>query len=170
MPQPGQHGAQHGPDRAASDRLGHRCILGLIRAYALVDARLSRLFRDHGLTGAGFDVLVILDGAGRGLTPHDIGERRLVTSGTMTGLLDTLERQGFVRRTPHPDDRRCLLVELTDGGGAVVDELRAELGPAEAEITARLTDGEMRTLAGLLERLRSHLAEPLASGLPRGPE
>ncbi len=42
-----------------------------------------------------------------------IAERLLTTTGSMTSLLDTLEKRGLIRRLPHPDDRRKLLVDIT---------------------------------------------------------
>ncbi|MEY2463907.1 MAG: hypothetical protein QOH64_2045, partial [Acidimicrobiaceae bacterium] len=59
---------------------------------------------------------MILDGSDRPLCPNELGERRLVTRGTVTGVLDSLEERGLVVRTPHPDDRRMLLIELTAKG------------------------------------------------------
>lgn len=61
-------------------------------------------------------MLAIVEGEGAPLPPSVIGERMLMTSGTMTSLLDTLARRGLVRRAPHPDDRRMQLVAITDAG------------------------------------------------------
>ena len=46
-----------------------------------------------------------------------------MTSGSITSLLDTLERNGLVRREPHPDDRRKLLVDITDEARRLVDRM-----------------------------------------------
>ena len=59
-----------------------------------------------GLSVSAFQTLAILDGAGEPLPGHVIAERLLVTSASMTSLLDTLERRGHVERRPHPSDRR----------------------------------------------------------------
>ena len=47
----------------------------------------------------------------------------MVTTGSMTSLLDNLEKRGLVRRLPHPDDRRKLLIDITPDAQAIVDEL-----------------------------------------------
>ena len=54
---------------------------------------------------------------------YKIAERLIITSGSTTSLLDTLEKAGLVRRTRHPADRRKLLIDITEAGTAVVDAL-----------------------------------------------
>ena len=153
-----------------ADKLATECIVNLLRTQGLVNAQLARRFRRHGLTGPGFNVLMILEGAGGPLSPYEIGERRLVTRGTVTGLLDTLEKQGFIRRIPHPDDRRMLLVELTDEARSLLEYVCADLFPAQAEMTSVLSERDKETLVRLLGKLQLHLGaesrdpEPALSG------
>src|SRR5680860_1598897 len=132
--------AEHARRYPGADKLAAECVVNLIRTESLVVTELDRLFRCHGLSGPGFNVLMIIEGAGRPLSPYEIGDRRLVTRGTVTGLLDTLEKQGLVRRTPHPDDRRMLLIEITKQGRALLAEVRNELFPAQAEMMSALTE------------------------------
>jgi DNA-binding MarR family transcriptional regulator len=73
------------------------------------------------VSNAAAQTLAIIEGAGGPLAPSTIAARLMVTTGSMTSLLDTLERRGLVRRQPHPSDRRQLLVHLTDEGQALVD-------------------------------------------------
>lgn len=140
-----------------ADKLATECVINLIRTVSLVTVELERIFRRHGLTGPGFNVLMLVEGAGGSLSPHEIGERRLVTRGTVTGLLDTLEKQGLVRRTQHPDDRRRLLIELTDRGRRILSDARDELFPAQAEMTAVLNRQKKAALVGALGKLQDHL-------------
>ena len=140
-----------------ADKLATECVVNLIRTESLVVTELDRLFRCHGLSGPGFNVLMIIEGAGRPLSPYEIGDRRLVTRGTVTGLLDTLEKQGLVRRTPHPDDRRMLLIELSDPGRALLAEVCSELFPVQEELISALSEGEKATLIRLLGKLQAHL-------------
>lgn len=149
------------PDHAArypgADRLATECIINLIRAESLVAAELNNRFRPFGLTGSTFNVLMILDGEPEPLSPHVLGERLLVTRGTVTGLLDTLQRQGLVKRVPHPDDRRMLLIELTDKGREVLRTTWPANFPARTEMLSVLTDDEKETLVRLLGKLEAHL-------------
>ena len=63
-------------------------------------------------------VLGILADAPDPLAPNEIAERLIISRATVTGLLDSLETRAYVRRTPHPTDRRMLLIELTESGRA----------------------------------------------------
>lgn len=134
--------------------LAAQCVVELIRTEGIMAARLDVLFRRHGLTGPGFNVLLIIDGAGAPLSPFMIGERRLVTRGTVTGLLDTLERRGLVRRMPHPDDRRMLLVDLTEEARSLVRSVTRELRPLQEELVSGLSAREKATLVRLLRNLQ----------------
>lgn len=149
------------PDHAArypgADRLATECVINLIRAESLLAAELNNRFRPFGLTGSTFNVLMILDGEAEPLSPHEIGERLLVTRGTVTGLLDTLQRQGLVKRVPHPGDRRMLLIELTDKGRTVLRETWPAHFPAQTEMLSVLSDTEKETLVRLLGKLEAHL-------------
>ena len=109
------------------------------------------------------NVLLALSRAGGSLSPCDIGEQLSVTRGTVTGLLDSLERQRLVRRTPHPKDRRMLLIELTDGGRNILDRLMPEHVQGMCELLACLSESEKKAFAGVLAKIQDHLH---ASGSP----
>lgn len=141
-----------------ADRSATECIVNLLSVSGRVEAELDRLFRQAGLTGAGVNVLMILEGAAEPLSPGVIGERLLVTRGTVTGLVDTLEKEGRLRRRPNPDDRRSVLVELTDDGLALIREVMDRLFPAQAEMTDTLSAREKETLIRLLGKLGDGLA------------
>jgi DNA-binding MarR family transcriptional regulator len=120
--------------------------------------------------------LAVLDGAGEPLTPSQIGERMLVSSATMTALLDTLEQRGWVKRTPNPDDRRSLLIEITDSGRAIADVFLPGLHKLERRVMSSLSEDERGQLLDLLERvlarvneIRSEPVEPL-SGIRHRPD
>jgi DNA-binding MarR family transcriptional regulator len=149
------------PDHAArhpgTDPLATECVINLIRTESLLAGELNNRFRPFGLTGSTFNVLMILDGEPEPLSPHELGERLLVTRGTVTGLLDTLQRRGLVKRVPHPNDRRMLLIELTERGRSVLRKTWAVHFPAQTEMLSVLSDTEKETLVRLLGKLEAHL-------------
>lgn len=67
---------------------------------------------------------------GHRLRPGEIAAELMVTSGTLTPMLDRLEAAKFVRREPNPDDRRSVIVVLTDFGLRALDEYREQFGTA----------------------------------------
>ena len=106
--------------------------------------------------------LAVLDGAGEALTPSQISERLLVSSATMTSLLDTLEHRGWARRTPNPDDRRSLLIEITESGRAVTDEFIPGLHKIERRVMSKLSNEERAHLLDLLGRVLAGVNEMIA--------
>jgi DNA-binding MarR family transcriptional regulator len=88
------------------------------------------------------------------LSPGELAHKQELSSGAMTNRLDQLEEAGLVRRTPNPDDRRSLLVELTAKGKQVWDDSVGAQAAKEALITsAALDQAEREELNGYLRRL-----------------
>jgi len=117
--------------------------------------RLAPLFARFGLQSGEFDVLATLRRSGQphALTPTDLYEATMVTSGAMTARLDRLEKAGLILRGPHPNDRRGIVVQLTAKGLALIEEALAAHVANEHKILAGLTSGERETLAKLLAKL-----------------
>jgi len=128
-------------------------VTGCIRADSVIQAALASVLRSHGISPAGFNMLMILDGEGGPLCPHELSERRLVTRGTVTGVLDSLEHAGLVERRPHPVDRRSLLIELTDEGQALLARVVPDVRRAEGELLGDLSATERDVLVALLARI-----------------
>lgn len=134
------------------------CAANLIRTANRLLAEIDRRRRTVAdLSASASQVLAIVDGAGEPLPPHVIAGRLLVTSGTMTSLLDTLERRGLVRRVPHPSDRRKLLIDITDEARPILDRMLPRVHGASRDAFAVLSDVECETLVGLLERVQAQL-------------
>jgi DNA-binding MarR family transcriptional regulator len=77
---------------------------------------------------------------------------------TITVLVDGLERDGFARRAPHPEDRRATLVELTDKGRAAHHAVYAAHADRAAALFATLDHHDQQALLDLLRRLLDTLA------------
>lgn len=118
----------------------------------LLDA-MAAVERRHGLSNTAAQTLAIIEGAGEPLAPSTIAERLMVTTGSMTSLLDTLERRGLVERQAHPSDRRRLLVHLTPEGEALVDLFLPEVIAVQTALVAGLSEAERATAVHLSERL-----------------
>ncbi|GAB2451294.1 MarR family winged helix-turn-helix transcriptional regulator [Streptosporangium sandarakinum] len=112
-------------------------------------------FAEHGLEIWEFDVLTALRRAGEPyeLSPGALLRATLVTSGTMTNRIDRLAAAGLVRRRPDPEDRRGVLVSLTDAGRERVDGAFDDLLRRERDLLAALGEHEQQALADLLRTL-----------------
>jgi DNA-binding MarR family transcriptional regulator len=120
-----------------------------------LDRQRSAAFADSGLESWEFDVLAALRRAGpeHRLSPGQLLRETMVTSGTMTHRVDRLAARGLVTRDPHPEDRRAVLVVLTDQGRAAVDGAFADLMNAEQQILANLDPAHREAVTVALREL-----------------
>lgn len=103
----------------------------------------------------GFDVLATLRRVGNPyqLSPGQLIQETMVTSGTMTNRLDRLEELGYITRTQDPNDGRGILVTLTKAGAKAVDSAMEDLLSRERELLRVLNKSEQSDLANLLREL-----------------
>ena len=87
-------------------------------------------------------------------TPAELADAAGVTRATMTGLSDTLERDGFVKREPDPDDRRMMSVRLTPAGEKFLVEFLPGHFKAIAALMSPLSEAERKTLVRLLGKIQ----------------
>lgn len=116
---------------------------------------LQENFAAFGLNSGEFDVLATLRRAGapHQLTPGELLNMLMLSSGAMTNRLDQLEAAGLVRRLPDPHDRRGVLVELTSQGFLLIDQAIAAHVARENRLLDSLTPAERENLAALLRTL-----------------
>ncbi|MFI5694618.1 MarR family winged helix-turn-helix transcriptional regulator [Kribbella sp. NPDC051586] len=107
------------------------------------------------LSVADFDVLNTLRRVGdpHGSKPSDLARAALITTGAMTSRLDRLERTGLIRRTPDPDDRRGVLVQLTRQGNKLARQALEKLIAMNEEFLAPLSGQQSASVAAALKQL-----------------
>lgn len=156
--------------------LATECYVNLWRAAeSLVGLHNRYTYETFQLSPSGRDVLAVIEGAGQPLEPTVIAERLVVTTASMTSLLDNLEKRGLVQRLAHPDDRRKLLIDITPDAQAIVDQLLPTLHARERELMdAALSATEQRTLLRYVARLQQVAADARSTPFPedavrRGP-
>lgn len=94
-------------------------------------------------------------GAPYRLSPGELLDTLMVTSGTMTNRIDQLEKQNFVERIVNPDDRRSVLIGLTETGLALVDETVTDHVANQNRLVSALSEEDQETFDRLL---RTYLA------------
>lgn len=97
----------------------------------------------------------------------------MVTTASVTSLLDTLERRELVTRSPDPDDRRKVLVELTAAGRELVEAFLPQLVAVQTAILSGLSEPQRHQLVKALTSIRTAAAEldadaVVAAARPRG--
>ena len=142
----------------------------LVRAADALLAEFDRRRREIAdLSASAFQALAILDGAGEPIAGHVIAERLLVSSASITSLLDTLERRGLVERHPHPVDRRKILISLTDDARVIVDQMLPTVHAATTAVFAYLSEAQREQFIDMLTVVRTQLAA-VASSPPSTPK
>ncbi len=155
-------------------------LLKALRRFGLEDDRFDAIMaRRFGVGAAEFKAMDHIQAAGS-ITPGHLADRMALSSGAVTALLDRLERLGWVRREPHPSDRRSVIVrKATPEGGddeqiwtSLVEKLAKTAGrmtPAEREACVRFLDAAADQLAETATELRGSVPAPTPSPGPDSP-
>jgi len=117
----------------------------------------SALASGAGISPADLDALEHLE-AGP-LTQRQLGDRLALTSGAITMLVDRLERGGWVRRRPHPTDRRSVLVELSPQAAERTPAALAAFHARIAQIAAGVPEPHRQIIASFLDEAAAAAAE-----------
>lgn len=133
---------------------GMAAVTSIVRAQQILLARIDEQLRDLDLTFARYELLMLLHFSREGRLPLNVvGSRLQVHPTSVTSAVDRLERQGFVRRSPHPTDRRTKLAELTDAGRDRVLEATDRLNSTVFSAPG-LSGAEVDQLIAVLRELR----------------
>lgn len=133
-------------------------LANLLRVGDQLDNRLSKHFREHGLTLSRFNVLRSLMLENRPLTCGEIAERMIQVVPAITSLVDHLEQQGLVERQRSTEDRRVVHVRITKQGQKFAEEVTKPLPALENRLLGNLSRAELKSLIGLLEKVRESFA------------
>jgi DNA-binding MarR family transcriptional regulator len=127
----------------------------LTRVGLLVEAFQHRCLDPFGLRFIDYSVLRVLElvGEPHRMSPTELSEIVVRSSGGMTQILDRLERSGLVARTPDPADRRKVLVALTDEGMRTADAANARYAAERERLLADLSVDEVQRLDHAIHRL-----------------
>ena len=131
-----------------------RLWIRLLRITRVTESHLREFLRSqHESTMPRFDVMAALQRADGGLTMSELSRRLLVSNGNTTTVIDRLESDGLVQRTPSTADRRIINVALTTAGRRQFTKLAAE---HEAQVDSFFGDvsaADLDALDALLQRI-----------------
>lgn len=111
----------------------------------------------RGISEGRLRILAILLDRSEPATHSELADESGVTKGTITGLVDGLERDGYVQRQPDIQDRRVTRIQLTPAGQAYLDQILPGHLSRLARSMAGLTATEQRTLVELLRKVHAGL-------------
>jgi DNA-binding MarR family transcriptional regulator len=134
-----------------------QAVLGLMRtSRAIEESWLLYLKRTEGISISHYNILRILRGARPdGVKSSDIADRMIYRDPDVTRLVDRMVEQGLVRRDRDSDDRRVVLVSITEAGLALLERLDGPVERYLSAVMAGLSPQKLRELCVLLDQVRA---------------
>jgi MarR family 2-MHQ and catechol resistance regulon transcriptional repressor len=140
--------------QAADDdqALSLKLLVVLSKTYKSLMDKAAKDIKNYELTPSEFGILEVLSTKGK-IPIQQIGEKILITSGTMTYNLDKLEKKGLVERIPCLEDRRVVYADLTVAGKEMIDRIFPQHAESIQQIMSGLSQAQKQETIELLKLL-----------------
>jgi DNA-binding MarR family transcriptional regulator len=140
--------------------VNHEALLSLVRTSALMQKLSDRFFSQFGLTDVQFNILMILKEHGdAGLSQQELSEHLIVTKSNVVGLIDRLERSGYVKRMSHPSDRRFNQIVLTPKGSKLELKIEKSYFAEVDRMMNALNSSQKKAVIEAMERIRQYIID-----------
>lgn len=140
------------------DPTANEAFLHLLRTGDMVFEDINHFLTRHNISQGRFTVMMLLHRPWvESFTPASLAEESGVTRATMTGLIDTLEKDGMVVREADANDRRTVHVRLTDQGRATLEAMLPDYFKCISRIVSPLNARERKELVRLLQKIQEGL-------------
>jgi DNA-binding MarR family transcriptional regulator len=162
--------AKRSPSKSSTSRgkQSLRLWLRLIACENIIEQSVrARLRTEFDVTLPQFDVLSELEYAGVALTMSQLSQKLMVSNGNVTGVVDRLERDGYVQREASPSDRRVQFIALTDKGVAAFQKMAAAHEQWIETLFAGLSGDEIKQLISGLGKAKESIGAQLKQESPR---
>ncbi|MFK7778224.1 MAG: MarR family transcriptional regulator [Gimesia sp.] len=140
--------------RQPFDLLEQEAILNILRTSDIFHNQFGRLFREYSVTPSQYNVLRILRGEGKPMPSLEIADRMVQVVPAITGLIDRLEAQDFVKRKRCTRDRRVVFIEITSKALNLLKKMDEPELNLHRKLIGHLSSEELSTLSRLLEKAR----------------
>ncbi len=138
--------------------VNHEALLSLVRTSTLMQKLSNRFFSRFELTDVQFNILMILKNHGdEGLSQQELSEQLVVGKSNVVGLVDRLEKAGYVRRTSHPSDRRFNQIVLAPKGAKLERRVEQTYFEEVDRMINVLSGSEKRVLIHAMEKIRQYM-------------
>ncbi|MEO0531579.1 MAG: MarR family transcriptional regulator [Planctomycetota bacterium] len=131
-----------------------RTVISVVRTGDGIEHRVARLLREYGLTRSQYNVVRVLRDLNREMTVVELAEHMVHETPAMTGVIDRLERDGFVERKRSVKDRRLVYIKLCRKGATLIRKLDKPVFELHAQLVSRLSVSEQDELRRLLTKVR----------------
>ncbi len=144
-----------------NDNIAQEIISVLESAEAAIHARFHQILEPYQLTVAQYKVLQHLFWHHpNGLGIKELSEHLGLAKSTISGIVDRVERDGWVKRSQHPKDARRIIVSITQKGVDVFDKIPEDRKEFWHTTVGKLSYEEQETLLKLLRKLKKVMEKP----------
>ncbi|HBE71508.1 MAG TPA: MarR family transcriptional regulator [Planctomycetaceae bacterium] len=141
------------------DSVEQEAMLALMRTTDLLENRLARLFREHGLTLTQYNVLRILRGEGQPMPCLEVAERMIQVAPAITRVVDQLLKLKLITKTQSSSDRRVFEIELTPAASKLLTKMDQPVLDLHASLLSSVKQSDLRAMIRTLEIVRSSVPD-----------
>lgn len=140
--------------------INHEALLSVVLTASMLHKLAERFFVKFDVTDTQFNILMTLNDSGyEGLTQQELSEKLVVHKSNVTGLVDRLEKLGYVTRQVNAEDRRCNYIVLTAKGKKLIRKAEAPYFAEVDRIMNSLNDEEKKSLISSTGKLRQLITQ-----------
>jgi DNA-binding MarR family transcriptional regulator len=141
--------------RGPFDSVEQEATLAIMRTSDLLENRLARLLREHGLTLTQYNVLRILRGEGKPMPCLEVASRMIQVAPAITRVVDQLLGLELITKTQSDQDRRVYEIEMTPAAARILKKLDAPILDLHASLLANVSRADLKSLIRILESARA---------------
>ncbi|MDI6024510.1 MarR family transcriptional regulator [Leucobacter sp. UT-8R-CII-1-4] len=138
---------------------GATLVMALLHTAALIDRACARELAAFDLSEGRLAVLLAIANTETSATPALVAEQLGVTRAAVTGLIDGLERQGYLARVEHPSDRRSIVLKISPEGIDALDKIGPRYGTWLDELTAGMSKNALEGALGTLSAIQRNVIQ-----------
>jgi DNA-binding MarR family transcriptional regulator len=132
-------------------------LLSILMSYEVLARYLEVQLKRYDVSLIRFNIMSTLFKSGGEMTPSEIAESVFREKNSVTAVINTLEREGVVRREPSPNDGRSVRVVITDKGWQEANRLSPVAQELSREALSCMDKGQVEALVGIMRNLRESL-------------
>jgi DNA-binding MarR family transcriptional regulator len=145
--------------RGPFDSLEQEATLAILRTSDLLENRISRLLRQHGLTMSQYNVLRILRGEGKPMPCLEVAQRMIQVAPAITRVVDQLLGMAVIEKTQSAQDRRVYYIEINAAGKRTLKKLDESILALHSRLLTSVSDKEMKSLIRILATVRGGVGD-----------
>ena len=145
--------------RGPFDSVEQEATMAVMRTSDLLENRVARLLREHGLTLTQYNVLRILRGEGKPLPCLEVADRMIQVAPAITRVVDQLLALKLITKTQSAHDRRVFEIELTSAASRLLKKLDKPILELHASLLSNVSKPELKALIRILEAVRAGITD-----------